>query len=159
MAIAHKKQGTVGKDGEVNGGAFAKLIVIEVAAVGTEITGAKGLMTGRRDSDATEHGLEVYGVIGQVGAWVFEPGHAFLMIQHPFGVEVLFVFGILHITRSQSGRNDLITGPGRIAVEANALQLHDQGITGNGAVDEEGAGLGIATEREVLSFAIDAAGV
>src|SRR5215813_7719177 len=55
--------------------------------------------------------------------------------------------------------NDIVVALGPVTVEAEACDVHGDGVTGHGSVDKEGAGLGIATHDAGLVIVVYATGI
>src|SRR5712671_281891 len=159
MAIADEQQRSSRGHRQIDCRAFADLIVVEVAAVRPEIAGAKGLVPGRRDRDAAEHRLELDGVILEMLAGVLQASNALLVVEHPFTVELVLILGALDITWRQGRARNLIAGLSPIAVEADAIQLHNEGIARQRAFDVERTGFRVAALASANVFAVDTAGI
>ena len=159
MAVAEIEERAGVGDGEVDGGAFGDFVEVHVAAEAAGVSGwwrsAGGAGGG---GDAAEHGMDGDGDVLEVFGRRVGSGGAFGKVKMPAdGFAV--VAGLDGEVGREGGLDDGIVAAGVVAVEAEAVEMDDEGVAGHGSLNVEGAGFGVASGGAADAVFVYAAGV
>ena len=159
MGVAEVEESSGIGDGEVDGGAFGNLVEVHVAAPVAGVAGGRGSAAGAgRSGDTAEHGTERDSVVGEVLGGVAGRGGAVGEVEAP-GNGLAGVFHADGEVAVEGALDDGVVAAGGGAVEAEADDVDDEGVSGGGGLDVEGAGLGVATGNALDVMLVVAAGV
>src|SRR5262245_55994252 len=111
------------------------------------------------DGKASDHRLQLHGVVLQVLARILQPGDTSLTIEHPVAVEVWLILRPLDVRRIQRRRGNATAANRRVAIQSHLGERHDQRVAGKRALYVERTSLRIAAKRPANALAIGTAGI
>src|SRR5262249_17231458 len=115
--------------------------------------------SGGCDADAAEHGRERHTVVLQRLGRFLERGETGVAIESPIRVVAFDPLALLYISRVERTVHNERTADRGIAVQADSVEVDDEGIARQSAVDKERTGERVAARGAADAFGVGAARV
>jgi hypothetical protein len=149
-----------GADREEDRHAFAEASVIHVAAVRRRRRCRDRLSAGRSHAEAADHRVErQLPERGEAVGRALDPGRAAVQVELPPNVLPRRVIELGNEARLDDVRGDQAARDAAGAVRADPVEPHRERVPRLGTLDVERAGLRVAALGDLLTVAVEAAGV